>query len=371
MKISHATIRHIVLPFKYFFETSFGVSTKKDFFIVELCDEEGFKGYGECAALAGPFFDEETTTGALYIVKHYLIPILLSTENIETPEKFFDETKWIRRNRMARASVDCALWDLYSKELGIPESKALGGNKKTVEAGISLGIEKTPDDLLKTIDHFLQQGYRRIKCKIKPGYDIQYLSAVRKEFGNITLTCDANSSYTLKDIDLLREIDAMNLLMIEQPLACDDIVDHSHLQAVMKTPICLDESIDSFDDARRAIALGSCRIINIKVSRVGGLTEARRIQEYAGKHGVYVWCGAMMETGIGRGHNIAAASMPYYRYPNDMPASGRHFDKDLAMPQIHIDKNSMVAVPDRSGMGFEPVQEDLDFYTKEKWEFDR
>jgi O-succinylbenzoate synthase len=361
----------MVLPFKHPFETSFGVSTEKDFFMVELKDDDGIKGYGECAALSGPFFDEETTMGALYIVKNYLIPSLLAAGDIKTPEQFFDSTQWIRRNRMARASVDCALWDLYSKELGISESEALGGDKGQVEAGVSLGIEKTPDDLLKTIDSFLNQGYRRIKCKIKPGYDIQYLSAIRKEFGDIVLTCDANSSYTLNDIDILREIDSMNLLMIEQPLACDDIVDHSHLQAVMHTPICLDESIDSLDDARRAIALGSCRIINIKVSRVGGLTEAKRIQEYAGQHGVYVWCGAMMETGIGRGHNIAAASMPYYKYPNDMPASGRHFDEDLAMPQVYIDKNSMIAVPDRPGMGFEPVQEQLDSYTKEKWEFKR
>lgn len=371
MKITKAIVRRMSIDFKVPFRTSFGLNTQKDFSMVELHTADGLVGYGDCSAFFRPWYNEETTVGALFVIKNFLIPALFEQEDIKDPETFFDETSWIRRNRMARASVDCALWDLYSRELGVPEYKALGGTKTEVEAGVSLGIEKTPDDLLKTIEKYMKQGYRRIKCKIKPGYDIRYMEAVRKEFGDIMLMCDANSAYTLDDIEMFKEMDDLNLLMIEQPLASDDIVDHRHLQSVIKTPVCLDESIDSIDDARRAIELGSCRIINIKVARVGGLTEARRIQQYAGEHGVYVWCGGMVDTGIARGHNIAAATLPYYRYPNDIPASDRYYEDDLVAPSTFLDSRAMIQVPDRPGMGFDPVPDMVEKHTVEKWEFQR
>lgn len=266
MKISKVVVRRMSLDFKVPFRTSFGLNTTKDFSIVELHDSDGNVGYGACSAFMRPWYNEETTMGALFIIKEYLIPALFDAGDFKDPEWFFDHTSWIRRNRMARASVDCALWELYSKELGIPEYKALGGGKDSVEAGVSLGIEDTPDKLLATIEKYMKQGYRRVKCKIKPGYDINYMRAVRIEYGDIMLMVDANSAYTLADIDLFKEMDELGLLMIEQPLASDDIVDHRHLQAAIKTPICLDESIDSVDDARRAIELGSCKIINIKVA---------------------------------------------------------------------------------------------------------
>ena len=279
MKITKVILRRLALKKKGAgFRTSFAQITQKDFSLIELHSDSGLVGYGECSPLFFPWYSEETTLGAISVLQTVLIPSLLDAGEIASPEEFFDATSWIRRNRMARAAVDCALWDLWSKEQGLPEYKALGGVRSAVEAGVSLGIEPTPDDLCRTVEKYMKQGYRRVKCKIKPGHDIQYLSAVRERFGDIMLMVDANSAYTLNDIPLFKELDDLGLLMIEQPLASDDIVDHRHLQAAIRTPICLDESIDTIDDARRAIELGRCKIINIKVARVGGLTEARRIQ---------------------------------------------------------------------------------------------
>lgn len=370
MKINKVVLRRMHLDFKKPFRTSFGL-IQKDFSIIELYDEEGNVGRGACSAFLRPWYNEETTIGALYVIQNYLIPALFDMGDISTPEHFFDETAWIRRNRMARAAVDCALWELYSKELGVPEYKALGGVKNEIEAGVSLGIEETPDKLLHTIEEYMKQGYRRIKCKIKPGHDINYLSAVRREFGDIMLMADANSAYTLDDINLFREMDDLNLLMIEQPLESDDIVDHRHLQEVIKTPICLDESIISLDDARRAIELGSCKIINIKVARVGGLTEARRIQKYVGEHGVYCWCGGMVDDGVARGHNLAVATLPYYRYPNDIPSSDRYYGVDIVTPSTYIDSHAMVRLPELPGTGFELNQKVVDEHTLEKWEYNK
>ncbi|MEE3453530.1 o-succinylbenzoate synthase [Dialister sp.] len=368
MKITKATIRQMKIPLKVPFRTSFGLFPAKDFSVVELEDDAGNKGYGECSAFFRPWYNEETTEGALVVLKNFIIPSLFQLD-YDSPENFHDQTDWIRKNKMARSSVDCALWEIYSKELSIPEWKALGGNKTEVETGVSLGVEATPADLLKTIEKYMAQGYRRVKCKIKPGKDIEYVKAIRKEFPDIMLMVDANSAYTLKDIDLFKEMDQYGLLMIEQPLSCDDIVDHRHLQASIQTPICLDESILDVDDARRAIELGSCKIINIKVARVGGLTEARKIQKYASEHGVYVWSGGMLDAGIARGHNIAAATLPGYQYPNDLPASDRYYAMDIVTPSTFIDQRAMIRVPQKVGTGFEPNWEVIDKYTVNKWEF--
>ena len=370
MKITKVVLRRLALKMKGSgFRTSFANVTQKDFSVIELHGDSGLVGYGECSALFYPWYNEETTLGAIGVLQSVLIPSLLDAGEIASPEAFFDATSWIRRNRMARAAVDCALWDLWSREQGLPEYKALGGVRDSVEAGVSLGIEPTPDDLCRTVEKYMKQGYRRVKCKIKPGHDIQYLAAVRERFGDIMLMADANSAYTLDDIPLFKEIDDLGLLMIEQPLACDDIVDHRHLQAAIKTPICLDESIDTIDDARRAIELGSCRIINIKVARVGGLTEAKRIQQYAGERGVYSWCGGMVDAGVARGHNLAVATLPYYRYPNDIPGSDRYYAEDTVTPSSFVDEHAHVAVPDRPGMGFELNREVVDRLTVEKWQY--
>ena len=370
MKITKVVLRRLALKMKGAgFRTSFAQITQKDFSLIELHSDSGLVGYGECSPLFFPWYSEETTLGAISVLQTVLIPSLLDAGEIASPEAFFDATSWIRRNRMARAAVDCALWDLWSKEQGLPEYKALGGVRSAVEAGVSLGIEQTPDDLCRTVEKYMKQGYRRVKCKIKPGHDIQYLSAVRERFGDIMLMADANSAYTLNDIPLFKELDDLGLLMIEQPLASDDIVDHRHLQAAIRTPICLDESIDTIDDARRAIELGSCKIINIKVARVGGLTEAKRIQQYAGERGVYSWCGGMVDAGVARGHNLAVATLPYYRYPNDIPGSDRYYAEDTVTPSTFIDEHAMIALPDRPGMGFDLNQDVIDRITVEKWEY--
>ena len=366
MRIEKAVIRQMKLPFKTGFRTSFGTTVVKDFLLVELYDAEGRFGLGECSAFMRPWYYEETTVGARYVIREFLLSELLRAEEIASPEAFFDQTAWIRRNRMARSAVDCALWDLWSREQGISEWRALGGTKNVIESGVSLGIEKSPAELLRTIEKYLGQGYRRVKCKIAPGYDLEYLRAARREFGGIMLMADANSAYTLDDIDTFRAMDELDLLMIEQPLASDDIVDHRHLQAAIRTPVCLDESVDSVDDARRAIELGSCRVINIKVARVGGLTEARRIQEFASRHNVGCWCGGMVDAGVARGHNIAAATLPNYVYPNDIPSSDRYYADDLVTPSTFIDREAHITASERPGTGFEPDWAVIEKHTVEK-----
>lgn len=366
MRIEKAVIRQMKLPFKTGFRTSFGTTVVKDFLLVELYDAEGRLGLGECSAFMRPWYNEETTVGARYVIREFLLSELLRAEEIASPEAFFDQTAWIRRNRMARSAVDCALWDLWSREQGISEWRALGGTKNVIESGVSLGIEKSPAELLRTIEKYLGQGYRRVKCKIAPGYDLEYLRATRREFGGIMLMADANSAYTLDDIDTFRAMDELDLLMIEQPLASDDIVDHRHLQAAIRTPVCLDESVDSVDDARRAIELGSCRVINIKVARVGGLTEARRIQEFASRHNVGCWCGGMVDAGVARGHNIAAATLPNYVYPNDIPSSDRYYADDLVTPSTFIDLEAHITASERPGTGFEPDWAVIEKHTVEK-----
>ena len=366
MRIEKAVIRQMKLPFKTGFRTSFGTTVVKDFLLVELYDAEGRFGLGECSAFMRLWYNEETTVGARYVIREFLLSELLRAEEIASPEAFFDQTAWIRRNRMARSAVDCALWDLWSREQGISEWRALGGTKNVIESGVSLGIEKSPAELLRTIEKYLGQGYRRVKCKIAPGYDLEYLRAARREFGGIMLMADANSAYTLDDIDTFRAMDELDLLMIEQPLASDDIVDHRHLQAAIRTPVCLDESVDSVDDARRAIELGSCRVINIKVARVGGLTEARRIQEFASRHNVGCWCGGMVDAGVARGHNIAVATLPNYVYPNDIPSSDRYYADDLVTPSTFIDREAHITASERPGTGFEPEWAVIEKHTVEK-----
>jgi len=363
MKISNVTIRHLSIKHKVPFRTSFGSNEDKAFSIVELETVDGLKGYGECSANARPWYNEETDLGAMNIIEQFLAPALFSFDDLKGPAEFYEATNWIRRNKMARSAVDCALWDLYAQEQGIPLAKALGGTKTEVETGVSLGIEKTPDDLLRTIEKYLKQGYRRIKCKIEPGYDVAYMAAVRKEFGDILLQVDANSAYTLKDIEIFKELDAFNMLLIEQPLAHDDIVDHRHLQAVIKTPICLDESIHSAEDARKAIELGSCRNINIKVARVGGLTETKKIHDVCAEHGIPVWSGGMLDCGVARAHNIAVASLPNYLLPNDIPASDRYYAEDIVTPSTFIDNHGMIPVSIEPGLGFAINQEVVDKLT--------
>ena len=368
MKIKKIVLRKMKIDFKAPFEVSFGVMKDKHFIAVEVHSKDHV-GYGDCSAFEHPYYNEETVVTAWHIIKDFLIPLLFREDNISHPVEMTTLFSHIRRNKMAKAALDCAIWDLYAKENHISLSRALGGTRDKVETGVSIGIQKSLDDLLRVVEGYLNEGYRRVKIKIKPGKDRAYLEGVRRRFGDIMLMADANSAYTLEDIELFKALDALNLLMIEQPLSHDDIVDHARLQAVLKTRICLDESIHSVEDARKAIELGSAKTINIKVARVGGLTEAKKIHDYCQIHDIPVWCGGMLDTGIARAHNIAIASLPNYRFPGDIPASNRYWKQDIISPEMIIDKNAMIDVPDKAGIGFDPIPVFMDKLTYEKKEF--
>lgn len=266
---------------------------------------------------------------------------------------------------MAKASLEGAVWDLYAKRSNVTLAKALGGEKKQIDVGISIGIQPTIEDLIRVIGKHVEEGYKRVKIKIKPGLDYDLLKEVREQFPAIPLMADANSAYTLKDIEKLKRLDELNLLMIEQPLAHDDIIDHAVLQAELSTPICLDESIHSVEDARKAIELGSCKIINIKIGRVGGLTEAKKIHDYCKEKSVPVWCGGMLEAGIGRAHNIALTSLSQFILPGDTAGSSHYWTKDIIAPEVIVD-NGTITKPESPGMGYEVDRSALESYMVEK-----
>lgn len=370
MKIENIVLRKLNIKFKTPFETSFARMHSKHFIAVEVHSKDHV-GYGDCSAFEHPFYNEETIETAWHMLEKFLIPLVYSMDELRHPEDMSPLFAKIRRNNMAKAALDCALWDLYAKEHGISLSKALGGTRQEVETGVSIGIQDSLDGLLKVIDQYLEEGYRRIKVKIKPGKDLNYLQGIRDRFGDIMLMADANSAYTLSDLNLFKEMDQLNLLMIEQPLSHDDIVDHRQLQSVMTTPICLDESIHSAEDARKAIELGSTKTINIKVARVGGLTEAKKVHDICMANNIPVWCGGMLDTGIARAHNVAVASLPNYKYPGDIPASDRYWHQDVIFPPMKIDARAMIQVPERPGIGFEPDSDLIDRLTYQKQSFRR
>jgi O-succinylbenzoate synthase len=313
----------------------------------------GLVGHAESVARPGPYYSPETMGTVWHLLSDFLIPAVLGAE-IGHPREVADLFANIRGNNMAIAALEGAIWDLWCRQNDLSLSTALGGTRREIEVGVSIGIEPTPGQLVESVEAFVAQGYKRMKIKIKPGYDIRFLEAVRNRFGmELPLMADANSAYTLRDLPLLRELDSLGLMMIEQPLAYDDIIDHARLQEALKTPICLDESIHSLEDARKAVEMKSCTIINIKIGRVGGLFEARRIHDWCAKEGVPVWCGGMMELGVGRAHNIALASLPNFTLPGDTSASHRSFNRDIVFPAIDFIRPGVLQVPDGPGFGYE------------------
>lgn len=349
------------------FTTSFGTFQDKDFFIVEAIDENGIRGFGESVAFSSPWYSEETVETTLHMLEDFLIPII--KDNIIThPDQVSELFSPIRRNNMAKAAIEGAIWDLYAKQKAQTLAEALGGNKKEIDVGISLGIEPTIKEQLEKIENYVQEGYKRIKIKIKPGYDVEMLKEVRKHFPDTPIMADANSAYTLDDIDHLRKLDDLNLMMIEQPLAHDDIVDHAKLQSVLETPICLDESIHSLEDARKAVELGSCKIINIKIGRVGGLTEAKKIHDYCKEKGISVWCGGMLEAGVGRAHNIALTTLSQFNLPGDTAGSRRYWKKDIIEPEVVV-KDGVIQVPEKPGIGYDIDEQAFQQYTVETKEY--
>lgn len=339
------------MPLRFRFETSFGSTVIKDLLLVSVYGEGGV-GYAECVAMPNPYYNEETTETAWHMMEQFLIPKLFANP-IETPEDVDRLFAPVRRNNMAKAVLEGAIWDLYSKQKGISLAKALGGEKSIIDVGISIGIEPTVGQVLDKVERHLGEGYKKIKVKIKPGFDVEVIRSIRERFGDaVPLMADANSAYTMEHLDVMKELDQYGLIMIEQPLAHDDIIDHAKLQKELRTPICLDESIHSVDDARKAIELGSCKIINIKVGRVGGLTESKRIHDFCQAHDIPVWCGGMIESGVGRAHNIAITALPNFTIPGDTAASSRYWDEDIVEPGVELVAPGQMAVPDRPGIGF-------------------
>ncbi|MDM5327015.1 o-succinylbenzoate synthase [Neobacillus sp. CF12] len=369
ISIREVTLHRMVMRLNDPFTTSFGTFQDKEFFVIEMEDETGAIGFGESVAFSSPWYSEETVETNKHIMQQFLIPLLLESP-IEHPDGVSKRFESIRRNNMAKSALEGAVWDLFAKRNNNPLYKELGGRKQQIDVGISIGIQPTANDLVHVVEDFVNEGYKRMKVKIKPGADYEMLKEVRRHFPDILLMADANSSYTLDDIDILKKLDELNLMMIEQPLSHDDIVDHATLQSALATPICLDESIHSLEDARKAVELGSCRIINIKIGRVGGLTESKKIHDYCAQQGIAVWCGGMLEAGIGRAHNIALTTLPQFVLPGDTAASSRYWEKDIIVPEVIVEKG-VIHVPDKPGIGYEVNRQVLESYRVDKTVFSK
>ncbi|WP_338449662.1 o-succinylbenzoate synthase [Niallia oryzisoli] len=361
MKLDRVVLRHLQMEQKSPFSTSYGTFTTKDFILVEAIDEDGVTGWGEGVAFHVPWYTEETVKTSWHMLEDFLLPLAFESP-FDHPDDLNQRFSFIRKNNMAKAAIEGAVWDLYSKKQGISLSQALGGKKKSIEVGIAIGIQKTTDDLLRIIDKYATEGYRRMKVKIKPGLDVELIDAIRERFPTIPLMADANSAYTLADIDVLKELDQFGLMMIEQPLGSDDIIDHATLQEQIRTPICLDESILSVEDTRKALALGSCKVINVKIGRVGGLSEAVKIHDLCKAQNVPVWCGGMLEAGVGRAHNIAITSLENFTMPGDTAGSSHYWERDIIDPEVEV-KNGLITVPDGPGIGYEVNRKMVDYYT--------
>ena len=353
LQLERLELREIELPLKSPFETSFGRTTRRRILIVRAFDKGGASGYGECVAGENPFYNHETIDTAWLITSKYVAP-LLGAARIDRAAQVGQALSPIRENRMAKAGVEAAIWDLEAKLSQQPLWKHIGGTRDEITCGVSIGLQSSPEALLPIVRRELASGYQRIKLKIKPGKDVQFVEAVRKEFPSITLSVDANSAYRLdRDTPLLKRLDDYNLLMIEQPLTPGDLLDHSKLQGELKTAICLDESIVCLANAQHAQELGACRIINIKLGRVGGYSEAKAIQCFAQAQGMPVWCGGMLEAGIGRAHNIALSTLPGFTLPGDVSASARYWEEDIIEPPVRVSPEGTIKAPVGHGIGFE------------------
>lgn len=362
-------MRLVRLPLKEPFETSFGRIDSRLIFLVSL-EGDGLRGWGEVVAAEQPFYSYETIGTASHVIRDYLAQALMA-HPVSGLADLAARFAPFKGHNMAKAGLELAYMDLVARMHSKSLSELIGGTRDRVAVGVSLGIQPTLVALLERVDKYLGLGYQRIKIKIKPGWDVEVIDAVRRRHPNILLSVDANSSYTLKDLDRLKALDGFGLLMIEQPLDHDDLVDHAKLQAEMATPICLDESITSWRRAEHALELGSCRLINIKIGRVGGYSQALQIHNLCHQRGIPVWCGGMLESGIGRAHNLALASLPGFTLPGDISASSRYFNRDLILPEVIIDADGTAAVPGGPGIGFEVDLAYIDGHTETAEHIDR
>lgn len=364
MILSKITIYHVRMPLRSHFETSFGRIATRDCLVIEA-EAEGIVGFGECVADQDPGYSYETSQTAWHILKDFIAPAILN-KKIENAVELQEKMSFVRGHLMAKSALEMALWDILGKQQGKSIQQLLGGGTPTVPVGVSVGLQDTPAELVKAVENYLSQGYARIKIKIKPGRDIADTQAVRKAFPDILLQVDANSAYTLDTAGSLLPLDKLGLLLIEQPLAEDDLWDHSKLQEQFSTPICLDESILSARHARQAIEMQACKVINIKTGRVGGLAEALSIHNLCYAKGNPVWCGGMLETGIGRAANLAIASLPGFSLPGDLSATDRYYDEDITNERFTLNPDSSIHVPTEPGLGISINRYHLEKYCLSK-----
>ena len=361
MKIEALSIRELRMRLKQPFETSFGSTQNQRILLVEV-HSGGLTGYGEITAGMGPFYNPETTATAWHIFCDYLAPMAVDRE-ISAPEEIPALLGAIRGHEMAKAGLENAVWDIAAQQKGVSLASMLGGSRKEIPCGVSLGIKDRVEDLLAIIEHELRAGYQRIKVKIKPGKDIEIASAIRKRFPDTPLMVDANSAYSLSDAEHLRRFDDLNLMMIEQPLEWDELFSHAKLQAQLSTPICLDECIHNVRQTEAALDLQACRIINTKLGRVGGHTSARNIATLCARRAVPVWCGGMLESGVGRAHNIAMSSLAAFTLPGDVSASQRYWDEDIIDPEVEVSPAGSIPIPDKPGLGYRVRKDRVDSLT--------
>lgn len=365
MRIEALSLYHLRMPLVAPFETSFGRITHRDCILVVL-RSEGLEGYGECVADRDPGYSYETSGTAWHILREFIAPLIVG-QDVQDAADFQRRVQGIRGHPLAKAGVEMAIWDLLGKRQGRSLRSLLGGVRETVEVGVSIGIQGSPQALLRVVEDYLRQGYGRIKIKIKPGRDVEDARLVRRYFPHIRLQVDANSAYTLESAQALRPLDDLDLLLIEQPLYEDDIWEHHKLQRQFRTPICLDESILSARHARFALEVEACRVINIKAARLGGLLEAIAVHDLCQEQGVPVWCGGMLETGVGRASNLALASLPNFRLPGDISASARYYDRDITYERFSLNPDSTITVPDGPGLGVTLDWETVDRFSLAKW----
>jgi o-succinylbenzoate synthase len=364
MYIESITLRELHMPLVHFFETSFGRTTDRRVLLVEL-QLDGVTAWGECVAGEHPYYSEETIETAWYVIHEELAPALLDG-SIESGRQIPSLLQRVRGHRMAKAALENAVWDAEAQIKKVPLWKLLGGTRKEIACGVSLGIQDSPEQLLDQVELELAAGYQRIKVKCKPGWDLQIFEGIRNRWPEILLSCDANSAYTLADAEHLKQFDRFNLLMIEQPLWNDDFYFHAALQKQLKTRICLDEAIHHARSAQAAIELGSCGIINIKVGRVGGFSEAVAVHDVAQRNNIPVWCGGMLESGIGRSHNVALSTLPNFSLPGDVSASKRYWKEDIVEPEITVSRNGTIRIGEEPGRGYRAKTDLIDRLTVRK-----
>ena len=356
MRVEALTLREIRMPLVHFFETSFGRTSERRILLVTL-HGNGLNAWGESVAGENPFYSSEWVEAAWVTMAKFLAPMVVGRD-FSTARECPPLLAQVRGHRMAKAAIENALWAAEAQEKNVPLWKLLGGTRKQIECGVSVGIQDSIEQLLEKIETELAAGYRRIKVKVKPGWDTNVLERIRARWPDILLSCDANSAYRMEDVEHLKRFDEFGLLMIEQPLWNDDFFFHARLQKQIRTAICLDESVHHARDAEAALELGACRIVNVKVGRVGGFTEAVRVHDICRAHQVPVWCGGMLESGVGRAHNVALSTLENFRLPGDVSASKRYWKEDIIEPAVEVSREGLITVPDAPGTGYR-VREDL------------